>query len=189
MKTNFFLAALIVLIGTTAFAKSPDSSRVAVIGQKNTDTFKVIYEGEKIGNVKMTILNDNQEIVFAETTRNVAGFIRSVNFAGMEPGEYTIEIADGSGKQIQKVMYATETSVKNVRISKIAQEGKYLLAVTNSRPEQINVRIFDGADNLVHSEDRATNGNLKIVYNLKNVAGVPTFEVTDSAGNVRTIKY
>lgn len=189
MKANLFVTALIVLISATADAKSPDSSRVAVISQKNTGTFKVIYEGEKPGDVRMTILNENKEIVFAETTKNVNGFMRNVNFAGMNPGEYTFEITDGSGKQIQKVVYATETFPKSVRVSRTAEQGKYLLAVTNSRSQQINVRIFDGSDNLVHSQDLKVNGDLKLVYNLKNVSGVPTFEVTDMAGNVRTIKY
>ncbi len=189
MKANLFVTALIVLIGATANAKNPDSSRVAVISQKNADTFKVIYEGEKPGDVRMTILNENKEIVFAETTKNVNGFMRNVNFAGMNPGVYTFEITDGNGKQVQKVAYATETFTKSVRVSRTAEEGKYLLAVANNGSQQINVRIFDGADNLVHSQDLTVNGNLKLVYNLKSVAGVPTFEVTDRAGNVRTIKY
>ena len=188
MKTKLFLAALIVLIGTTAFAKDP-GSRLAVINQRNPSIFKVIYEGEKTGNVRLTILNEKRETVFSETTRKVDGFIRRINFAGMQPGEYTVEVADGSGKKTQKVVYAIEASIKSVSVSKIAEEGKYLLAVTNNRPEQINVRIFDGAYNLVHSEDMTVNGNLKLVYNLKDVAGVPTFEVTDRAGIVQTIKY
>ena len=120
MKTKLFLAAFIVLIGTTAFAKTSDSARVVIISQMNPDIFKVIYEGEKIGTVRMTILNENREIVFAETTKNVNGFMRKVNFAGMVPGEYTIEIADGNGKQFQKVVYGTETLTKNVRVSKTA---------------------------------------------------------------------
>ena len=189
MKTKLFLAALIVLIGTSAFASGPGSPRLVVIGQKNPGIFKVIYEGSAISNVKMTIFNGADEIVFAETTKNVEGFIRSVNFTKMEPGEYTIEIADKAGKQTQKVVYTEYAPVQNVRISKIAPEGKYLLSVTNSGVNQINVRIFDGEDNLVHEKSTEINGNFGLVYNLKGVEGVPTFEVSDKTGVIRSIKH
>lgn len=194
MKTKLFLAALIVLVGTSAFASGPGSPRLVVIGQKNPGIFKVIYESGITSNVKMTILDKNEAVVFAETTKNVEGFIRSVNFTRMEPGEYTIEIADKAGKQIQKVVYAAETDIvtapaKNVRIAKIASDGKYLLTVTNSGINQVKVRIFDGANNLVHNESTTVNGDFGLVYNLKDVDGVPTFEVTDKTGSVSTIKY
>ncbi len=189
MKAKSFLAAFIVLVGAVTFANGQVAPRVVVVNQKNSGTFKVIYEGEKVGNVKMTILNKRGQVVFKETTQNVDGFMRPVNFTGMEPGEYSIEIADASGKQIQHIMYANTTSVKSVQVSKIKEEGKYLLAVANNGSEQINVRIFDGANNLVHNEDLTINGNFGLVYNLKDVVGVPTFEVTDRTGNIRTIKY
>lgn len=194
MKTKLFLAALIVLVGTSAFASGPGIPRLVVIGQKNPGIFKVIYESGITSNVKMTILDKNEAVVFAETTKNVEGFIRSVNFTRMEPGEYTIEIADKAGKQIQKVVYAAERETvtapaKNVRVAKIAADGKYLLTVTNSGINQVKVRIYDGANNLVHNESTTVNGDFGLVYNLKDVAGVPTFEVTDKTGSVSTIKY
>ena len=194
MKTKLFLAALIVLVGTSAFASGPGIPRLVVIGQKNPGIFKVIYESGITSNVKMTILDKHEAVVFAETTKNVEGFIRSVNFTRMEPGEYTIEIADKAGKQIQKVVYAAERETvtapaKNVRVAKIAADGKYLLTVTNSGINQVKVRIYDGANNLVHNESTTVNGDFGLVYNLKDVAGVPTFEVTDKTGSVSTIKY
>jgi hypothetical protein len=106
----------------------------------------------------------------------------------MEPGEYTIEIADESGKQIQKVNYRNETSVKSVHVSKIAEEGKYLLAIANKGSEQINIRIYDGAGNQVHDENMTITGNFGLVYNLKQVSGTPTFEITDKTGNTKVIK-
>jgi len=188
MKATSFMAAL-VLVSTFAFANGPGAPRVVVVNQKNSGTFKVIYAGAQAGNVKMTIFNKRGEVVYKETTKNTDGFMRPVNFTGMQPGEYTIEIADASGKIAQQIVYANESSVRNVQVSKIKEEdSKYLLAVANEGTEQINVRIFDGANNLVHNEDLTIEGNFGLVYNLKDVAGVPTFEVTDKTGTVRTIK-
>ncbi len=188
MKAKSFLTALMVLAGSVAFSNGPGSPRVVVVSQKNSGTFKVIYQGEKVGNVKMTILNQDGRIVFAETTPNVDGFVRPVNFTGMEPGEYSIVIADGSGRQIQNIVYSTVTAVKNVQVSKIKGQDKYLLAVADNGTEQINVRIFDGENNLVRSEDLTVKGNFGLVYNVKDVSGVPTFEVTDKMGNIKTVK-
>lgn len=187
MKANFFLTAVIVLVSTAAF--SGPGPRVAVINQQGTGIFKVIYEGEEVGKVTMNILNKKNQVVFAETTSNVDGFMRKVNFAGMEQGEYTIEIADKSGKIAQPVVYSRISNVKNVQVSKIGGQSKYILAVTNTGTEKISVRIYDGSNNLVHTEYRTIDGNFGLVYNLANVSGVPTFEVADNDGNVRTIKY
>lgn len=188
MKATSFLAAL-VLVSSVAFANGPGTPRVVVVNQKNSGTFKVIYDGAKAGEVTMTITNSRGTVVYTETTEVVNGFIRPVNFTGMEAGEYTIEIADASGKQIQKIAYNNESSVRSVQVSKIKEAGKYLLAVANDGAEQINVRIFDGNNNLVHNQDLTIDGNFGLVYNLKAVAGVPTFEVTDKTGTIRTIKY
>ncbi|NOT74019.1 MAG: hypothetical protein HOP08_03755 [Cyclobacteriaceae bacterium] len=187
MKAKLFLAAMIVLVSTAAF--SGPGPRIAVIGQKTNGTFKVIYEGETVGKVKMTIFNQEAEVVFAETTKNVNGFIRSVNFAGMEQGTYTIEIADQKGTEAQTVVYSKATKVKNVQVSKMANCPKYLLTVANSGQEEISVRIYDGANNLVHTDYRTIDGNFGMVYNLKNITGVPTFEIADNTGNIRTIRY
>lgn len=188
MKAKSFFAALFVAFSAVAFA-GPGNPKIVVVSQKQSGTFKVIYEGEKIGNVTMTIRNQKNQVVFTETIRNIGAFARPVNFTGMEAGEYTIEISDANGKQMQKVNYNVETAVKNVSVARIGEEGKYLLAVPGSGPEQINVRIFDGSNQLVHEEDLSINGETGLVYNLRNVQGLPTFEVTDKTGNVKTIKY
>ncbi len=186
MKTRFFMAAVIVLASTAAFA-DPVVPRVAVFNL-NGSVFKVIYQGEAAGSVTMTIINKSDEVVFSETKQNIGGFVRNVNFSGMTPGEYTIEVANKAGKAAQKVVYGKEPSVKAIRVTRLGNEPKYLLAVANKGNEQLNVRIFDGADNLVHTEVRNIDGDFGVVFNLAGVAGTPSFEVTDGTGAVRRIK-
>ncbi len=189
MKTKSMLVAVMMLVSIVTFGKDPVAPRLVVVNQKATGTFKVIYEGEKKGSVKMNILDAKGTLVFTETLKSIEGFIRPVNFSNMTPGEYTIEVIDASGKLIQQVNYATDATISNIHVAKIAEEGKYLLAVANQGTEEINVKIFDGSNNLVHNESMQVTGSLGLVYNLKKVAGNPTFEVTDKAGAVKTIKY
>lgn len=189
MKTKSMLVAVMMLVSVVTFGKDPVTPRLVVVTQKSTGTFKVIYEGEKKGSVKLNILDANGTLVFTETMKSVDGFIRPVNFSQMAPGAYTIEIVDANGKSVQAINYATATSTTNVHVAKIAEEGKYLLAVANSGAEEINVKIFDGSYNLVHNESVVVKGSLGLVYNLKKVAGNPTFEVTDNTGVTKTVKY
>jgi len=188
MNTKSMLVAAIAMVASVAFATEPNP-KVVVIGQKQSGTYKVIYEGAKQGKVKMNIRNSAGETLFTETIASSNGFIRPVNFTGLEFGEYTIEIADAAGKQIQKVQYQSAAVAKNVHVAKVNGEGKYLLAVANKNAEQINVKIFDGENNLVHDQNVTVNGNLGLVYNLKQISGAPTFEVTDNTGVVKTVKY
>ncbi len=189
MKTKSMLVAVMVLVSAVAFAKDPVTPRLVVVNQKSNGTFKVIYEGEKKSSVKMNIVDAKGMVVFSETVKSVDGFIRPINFAGMKPGQYTIEILDGSGKAVQTVNYINDNTITNVHVAKIADEGKYLLAVANEGTEEINVRIFDGFNNLVHDQNMTVSGSLGLVYNLKQVIGTPTFEVTDKTGAVKTIKH
>src|SRR5947209_3522430 len=109
--------------------------------------------------------------------------MRPLNFAGMEPGVYSIEISDENGKQVQKVNYeiasetddvisTKETSIKALHVCQL-QDGKYLVSIANEGEEQINIRIFDKDNSLVHTENRTVNGGLGVVYNLKEVDGKP----------------
>lgn len=190
MKTKSLVFALVMaFVSVAALAADPVGPKVVVISQKEAGMFKVIYTGSQTGKVSLKIYDASNNVVFSESTNGVDGFIRPLNFKGMEAGEYTIEVADASGKMTQTVDYKTEKGLNAIHVSKIGDENKYLLAVANKgATEKISVQIFDGSNNLVHNQVLTVNGDLGLVYNLKNVTGVPTFEVTNQAGVTKVIK-
>ncbi|MFZ6000315.1 MAG: hypothetical protein ACOYW3_07375, partial [Bacteroidota bacterium] len=59
MKTKSMLVAVMMLVSIVTFAKDPVTPRLVVVNQKSIGTFKVIYEGEKKGSVKLNILDAN----------------------------------------------------------------------------------------------------------------------------------
>lgn len=187
MKNVVLIALMAMSVSVLASVNEPVSSKVVVINQKS-GVFKVIYEGAKAGKVTMKISDKDGAVVFNETFKTVNGFIRPVNFAGMQPGEYTITIADENGEVVNTINYRNETPVKSARIAQIGGESKYLLAIANNGIEQINVKIYDGQNNLVHDENLTISGNFGLVYNLKNVEGTPAFQVTDKIGNELAVK-
>jgi hypothetical protein len=188
MKTKLMVSALLVaLITGVAAAADPVGPKVVIINQKETGIFKVIYEGAQIGKVNLRIADQSGVILFKETISNVDGFIRPVNLKSLEAGEYTIEVSDSFGKFTQKVSNTVARTESVFHLAKITGENRYLLSV--AKGDEINVKIFDGQNNMVHNESLTVKGNLGLVYNLKDVTGVPTFEVRDNTGNVRVIRF
>lgn len=179
------------LIGSAAFAQDPANSKLVVVGTGESGIYKVIYKNPSASKVKMAIETEAGKTVFSQSLRVSEGFVRNVNFNGMAPGAYSIVVADENGKHAGQLTFGVNAStLKTVHVSKIASnDSKYLLSVANDGGDEINVRIFDGENNVVHNQTLAVNGTLGLVYDLKSVSGAPTFEVSDNAGTVRTIRY
>jgi hypothetical protein len=190
---SLFIAALFAAASLAAFGKEEPSNRgLAVVPVKGAEVFKVIYKGETAGKVKLNIYNTQSQLVFTETFNGTDGFICPLNFTGLAYGDYTIELIDATGKKTEKVSFkpAVAAAAKNVHISKLAKEnGKYLVSVAAQGNEQISVKIYDAANNLVHSETKTVDGNFAQLYTVKNVNGALTFEVTDNAGNTKTVRF
>jgi hypothetical protein len=190
---NVILASVVMLVSTFAFAEGP-SSKFAVVAAKETSVFKVIYEGSNVGNVLLTIYNENGSIVYTEAIKGIEKFIRPVNFDGMVAGEYNIEISDSNGKQSQKVSVGSTVNfkkgsvVKGAHVAKVGADAKYLLSVANNGAKEINVRILDGDSNLVFSEKISATGDFAKVYSLKQVQGNPTFEIISNDGYSKIVK-
>lgn len=180
-------ALLVAFVTGMAVAADPVGPKVVIMNMKESGVFKVIYEGAKAGRVNLKISDKAGAVLFSESIAGVDGFIRPLNFKGMTAGVYTIEVSDANGKNVQTVNYAVEQVVSAVHVAKIAGDNRYLLAVENEN--EVNVKIYDGLNNLVHNNNLVVNGNLGLVYNLNDVAGVPTFEVTGKAGNTKVIKF
>jgi hypothetical protein len=193
MKTrSLFIAALVVFsAAVSAIGKEePSKAGLAVVPVKGKEVFKVIYKGENAGRVKLNIYNSIGEVVFSETLNSVDGFIRPLNFSGLQSGEYTVELSDATGKRVEKISYLPKVSSfdKNVRVIKM-EESKFIVSVANVGKEVVNVKIYDASNNLVHSESNAVSGNFAQVYSIKNVTAGFTFEVADNAGNTKIVKY
>jgi len=193
MKTkSLFIAALVVVSASVAaFGKEEPTSNkgLAVVPGKGAEVFKVIYKGETAGRVKLNVYNTQSKLVFSEVINGTDGFIRPLNFTGLEHGEYTIELIDASGKKTEKVSYNKPVK-KNVHISKIAnEEGKFLVAVSGKGSEVVNVNIYDASNNLVHSESKIVNGDFAQLYTVKNITGTLTFEVSGASGDAKVVSF
>ncbi len=70
---------------------------------KNGSTFKLFYKGAQQSDVKVLILNDENQIVYSEKIKNTDGFARPYNFSNLPEGHYSIQIKDNAGIRTETV--------------------------------------------------------------------------------------
>ncbi len=189
MKTKSLFAALL-MISAVAFAgkNEPVRTGMAVIPVKGSEVYKVVYKGVAQGKVKLSILSADGKVILSETF-NSDGFIRPLNFSGLEAGEYTITVADATGVKSEKIVYGgVKRNVSNVHVSKLKNAGKYLLSVANAVNGPIQVRIIDSKNNVVFTETKLVNGDFAQVYKIE-ATGSYTFEISDVRGNIKTAQF
>jgi hypothetical protein len=196
MKTKSLFFAAFVLVSSLAVAAGKDEPRnigMAIVPVKGSEVFKVIYKGETAGKVKLNIYNSESRVILTQTFNSTQGFIVPVNFAGLEAGEYTIELVDAAGKKVEKVTFGAKVaaSQKIAHISNIdKQNGKFLLSVVNpTAGQEINVKIYDAENNLIHNETKTVNGDFATVYKFNPANTSLTFEVSDSTGKIKTARF
>jgi len=191
---KFIVLAVSVLFCTLVFANGTDdpssgSSSVVVLNANGSNLFKVFYKANRFGNVKVSILNQYQDVVFTETLRKLNGFMRPYNFDGLPDGTYTILIEDAFGKRLEKVNYSAYQNKVFVHLAKLAGEGnKYVLTGRTFKDDEIQVRIYDAYHQMVFEESRKVAGEFGQIYNLKNLTGSFTIEVTDQDRVLKSIQ-
>jgi len=189
-KISLLLAS--VLLCTLVFARGIDGpvkgSSVAITNNIGSTLYKVYYKSERLGNVKVSILDEKGYTLFDETMNKVDGFLRPYNFVGLPEGQYTVKVEDENGKVVEKVNYKSGRVEKLIHVQKLAGEEKYMLSISSPIPEDVFIYIFDEKDNLIHNEIQSIKGEFAQIYNLKGIKSF-TIEVSDKLGVVKKITY
>jgi WD40 repeat protein len=188
---SLFLAVLLVVSSVASFAgkDEPRKTGLAVVRVKGSEVFKVIYKAEVAGKIKLSIYNAAGSLVFSETISGLDGFIYPVNFKGLTSGDYTIEILDAAGKRVEKVSYQTAKKGSTFHVSKLSEDGKFLVSVGSKTEEKVNIRIYDSKNNQIYDETKVITGDFAQVYKLLNSSTGYTFELSDNAGNFERVVF
>ena len=189
-KINALVIAC-VMMSFAAVAASPVTMSVTT---SSASVFKINYKTAEVGTVKISIYDNNNQLVFVEVLNNVASFVRPYNFTEMSEGEYTIVVATKNGKQAEKVNYSVSKVESVISVSEVANaENKYMLNVTNNGTEEVYVRIFNNENILVHEQSVQATGSFGLIYNLNKLKSTTesnvTFEVSTSSGKFEKITF
>jgi flagellar hook assembly protein FlgD len=190
MKKNL-LIAVGVLLCTGVFAggiKDPVTG-LAIINKTGTSTYKVFYKNSESSNVKISIIDSNNKVVFKEKLSNVEGFVRPYNFSELAEGEYTLQIEDNSGIRKEQVSYRSGR-VKNLfNVVRLAETNKYLVTAPGKWAETVTVKIYNQDGEILHNESSNSAEAFARVYKLEKVSGSVTFEITDSTGASKILTF
>ena len=185
MKKTLSVLVVLMVFSSVVFARRLDnpaaSPSAAVV--KIGSTFKLYYKGSQQADVKISILNGSNQLVFSETLKKVEGFVRPYNFSKLPEGEYTIQISDKFGRQIEKITYKQEKDEALAHLLKVAgTEAKYLLTVNNRGDSDVTVRIYDNSNNVIYNKTEIMSSDFARIYNLEGIGAEFTFEVSDAKG-------
>ena len=185
MKKTLSVLAMLMIFSSVVFARrleTPGAAPSAAI-VKSGSTFKLYYKGTEQADVKVSIWDASDHLVFSETLRKVDGFVRPYNFSSLPEGEYTIKISDKFGRQIEKITYKQEKSPALAHLLKVGgADAKYLLTVSNRGDNDVTVRIYDSSNNVIYNKKEAVSSDFAKIYNLEGIGGDFTFEVSDGKG-------
>ncbi len=175
--------------GTDEKNPAASTSGAAVI-KNGESTYRVIYKSEKESDVKVSILDERNKVVFVEKVSKTEGFTRPYNFSSLKEGEYTIAVQDASGILIERVVYRAEKTPKALNVIRMnSDDSKYVLTAAGSGTETIAINIYDENNRLIHHDSKTTVGNFAQLYNLKSVKGHVTFEITNESGETKKVAY
>jgi hypothetical protein len=189
-KTLLFFVMLTIVVGSAVAGDDipTASSRMAVL--RSGSTFKVFYKGGAINKVTVNIYDSRGGKVLSDNVGRHENFVRPYNFSGLAEGQYSIELIDNNGKQVESVEFRSGKIEKLANLIKVANgESKYLLVVPSRGSDVLSVKISDANGAVVYQGTESVEGNFAKVYDLKSISDNFTFEITDKTGAIKTLRY
>lgn len=185
-KSLSSLALLLILISAT-FANASDNPSSSMAVLKRGSTIKLLYKGIEQNDVKVLIVNDENQVVFSEKIKSTTGFVRPYNFSKLPEGNYSIELIDNKGHQSELVSHKTESTRKLMHVIRVGgTTDKFVLSVPSPGQQKISIAIYDENGRTLYSGKENIAGDFARVYNLQKYVGRITFEVVDNTGKANS---
>ena len=190
MKKNLVIA-IGVLFSTVVFAGGINDpvTGMIVVKKSGTATYKLFYKNVETSNVKVSIVDAKNKIVFAENIINEDGFVRPYNFSELADGDYTLLIEDELGIRKEKIIHHTGKVENLFNVLKFAGENKYLVTAPSNEKETVNVKIYNQEGQILYNESATLREAFARVYKLEKISGAVTFEISDSAGLSKVLTF
>ena len=188
MNKPFSLLAILLISGIT-FANAFDNPNTKMVVLKNGSTFRLLYKGAEQSDVKVLILNDENQIVFTEKIKNTDGFARPYNFSNLPEGHYSIQIKDNAGVRTETVSHQIkrESEEKTMHLLRLDGTGKYVLSVPNQGKQDLSIMIFNDLNEVLYQSEEKISGDFARIYNLGDQTNKFKFVVTDEKGLTKSV--
>lgn len=168
MKKITLIAALLTVMSAALFAKEGKGIKIL---NDSSAVFKVYYSKPVASKVKVNIYNDKGDKVFAESIKNVNGFVRPYNMSALPSGTYTFEISDKTEVETFEFTYAeseVEHASMTANIVRLDQ-GRFFLGVSSDKSDKVQIEVFNDKDELVYRAIEVVANQFGQLYNLQSV--------------------
>ncbi len=192
-KTMILSIALTCVTSAVWCAVETSKSMSEAVAIQQGELVKVIYENEKPCEVKITIADDQGQVLFSEKIKGMSKFIRPYNFSQLDEGIYQVIIDDETGEQIKEVDYhEPQYHDLVVHVTDLTEDNKikrFMVAVPNQGVEEITITIFDKQNHLLHSETRHISGDYAGLYKVINQPEGVIFRIVNGEGKEKYLEY
>lgn len=177
MKKTLVITALLTVLSSAVFASEGESTTAKAsteVRKSETQVFNLVYKGATSERVDVRIVDENDNILFSESIKNLNAFARPYNLSQLPEGTYTIKVTDSNGTKVHEIhnyknpAKVVEKSLHFVRLTKVT-DGKYQLTIGNQGVNDAQIEIYDNNQNLLYRNTELLNGNYAKVYNLQQV--------------------
>lgn len=178
------LFAVCLMTFTAVFAeKNSDAPESGFSILRNGSVFHLLYKANTLTNVRVSIIDDQRNLIYTETLKRKDGFDRPYNMNGLPSGRYTFEVEDFSGINSKDVFIGGEKNVPAFHVERVhGTEGKVLLMVAKSS-KGFTMHLEDKDGRKLYSERKILDRDFACVYNFSKVKGEVSVVVTDFHGN------
>lgn len=181
MKFKLIFIALFFLLTSAAFANDKEVT-LSATRKDSSGVYLVNYSDGKSGKVVLTIKDSRGSILAKRQIQNEKGFVMPLNLSSVGEGVYTVHTDNGTEKQSITIQYNNNTEPTYTRIVNLG-ENRYLFTTAHIGKETITIKIYDGNYVLLFDENRKIESSYSTIFNLKDVAGEPAFEISETSGH------
>jgi hypothetical protein len=187
MKKTFLIFGALLLLSSVVLAGGIDNpvvpSNMAIV--KTSTGARIFYTTEKNSEVHVRIYNADEREVLSDVIKSKASFSRLYNLINLPEGEYRVVMEDESG--IREERFSTRKEVEVLSSIIYAKElQKCLVTLFTQNDTDVSVTLLDSNNNVLASDGLTVNGQASRLFNLDQLVGPITVQVSDGNGVVRS---
>ncbi len=182
MKNKAILFTLVCLFASTFYATASDPTPWFTISKNETSgVYLIKYTGSKTGNVTVTIKDSKGNEISSTVVFAVRDFSMPINLSSVSEELYTIQIDNGVDKVVQTLNYTNNKPPTYTHVANLGNKH-YLFSASHVGVENVLIVISDGNGVTVFNESKKIKGDVAFIFDLSNVYGQPTFDITEESG-------
>jgi hypothetical protein len=184
MKKSVLCSLLCVVFTAASFAGNTNDAPVSGFSIiQNGSVVNVLYKSIASQNVKVSIFDSRNNLVYTEVLKHRDGFSRPYNMKGLPEGIYAVEVEDEFGSSKKIVRIGAAKNAPAFHLERVHGTERKLLLTVGKWSKGFEILIEDKYGNDLYSDNKILHGDFATVYNISKVKGAVSIVITDFHGN------